>query len=53
MGGTVEVADLDAARSLIETRSGWTLEPYDTPAGRAFHIPSEHARGVRLAFVQR
>jgi|GEM_PF-1262881 len=52
MGTAIKVADLDAARRLIEGRSGWRLEEYGTPAGRAFHVPAEHARGVRLTFVE-
>lgn len=52
MGAAVEVADLEAARTLIARRSGLALEPYDTPAGRAFAVPADRARGVRLEFVQ-
>lgn len=50
---SIEVADLDKARSLIEGRSGRKLEPYAGFYGRSILIPPDLTHGIWLEFFQR
>jgi len=53
IGVSVEVSDVEKARSLIESRSGQKLEPYDGFYGRSIMIPPDMAHGVWLEMFQR
>jgi catechol 2,3-dioxygenase-like lactoylglutathione lyase family enzyme len=53
IGVSVEVSDVEKARSLIESRSGQKLEPYDGFYGRSILIPPDMAHGVWLEMFQR
>lgn len=53
IGVSVEVSDVEKARSLIESRSGQKLEPYDGFYGRSILIPPELTHGVWLELFQR
>ncbi|OGD24165.1 MAG: hypothetical protein A2Y69_04835 [Candidatus Aminicenantes bacterium RBG_13_59_9] len=49
---SIEVSDLDKARSLIESRSGRKLEPYTGFYGRSIMIPPDLTHGVWLELFQ-
>jgi catechol 2,3-dioxygenase-like lactoylglutathione lyase family enzyme len=53
IGVSVEVSDVEKARSLIESRSGQKLEPYDGFYGRSILIPPELTHGVWMELFQR
>jgi catechol 2,3-dioxygenase-like lactoylglutathione lyase family enzyme len=53
IGVSVEVSDGEKARSLIESRSGQKLEPYDGFYGRSILIPPDLTHGVWLEMFQR
>jgi catechol 2,3-dioxygenase-like lactoylglutathione lyase family enzyme len=53
IGLSIEVADVEKARSLIESRSGKKLEPYDGFYGRSIMIPPDMTHGVWLELFQR
>jgi hypothetical protein len=50
---SIEITDLDKARSWIEGRSGQKLEPYDGFYGRSIMIPPDLTHGVWLEMFQR
>lgn len=53
IGVSVEVSDVEKARSLIESRSGQKLEPYDGFYGRSILIPTDLTHGVWMELFQR
>lgn len=53
VGVSIEVSDVEKARSLIEGRSERKLEPYDGFYGRSILIPPEMTHGVWLELFQR
>ncbi len=53
IGVSIEVSDLDKARSLIERRSGRNLEPYNGFCGRSILIPPDLTHGVWMELFQR
>jgi catechol 2,3-dioxygenase-like lactoylglutathione lyase family enzyme len=53
IGVSVEVSDVEKARSLIESRSGQKLDPYEGFYGRSILIPPDMTHGVWLEMFQR
>lgn len=53
IGVSVEVSDVEKARSWIEGHSGRKLEPYDGCYGRSIVIPPDMTHGVWLEMFQR
>ena len=53
IGVSIEVSDLNKARSLIESHSGQKLEPYDGFYGRSILIPPDLTHGVWMELYQR
>jgi catechol 2,3-dioxygenase-like lactoylglutathione lyase family enzyme len=53
IGVSIEVADLNKARSWVESRSGQKLEPYDGFYGRSILIPPALTHGVWMELFQR
>jgi catechol 2,3-dioxygenase-like lactoylglutathione lyase family enzyme len=53
IGVSVEVSDVEKARSWIESRSGHKLEPYDGFYGRSIMIPPDLTHGVWMELFQR
>lgn len=52
IGVSIEVSDLNKARSWIEGRSGRKLGPYDGFYGRSILIPPDLTHGVWLELFQ-
>jgi catechol 2,3-dioxygenase-like lactoylglutathione lyase family enzyme len=50
---SIEVSDLNKARSWIESRSDCKLEPYDGFYGRSIMIPPDMTHGIWLELFQR
>lgn len=53
MGVSIEVADLEIARQIIERGYGEEFEPYDGLSGRSIRIPAAKAHGVHLEFYEK
>ena len=53
IGVSVEVSDVEKARSLIESRSGQKLDPYEGFYGRSIMVPPDLTHGVWLELFQR
>jgi len=53
IGVSIEVSDLNKARSWVEGRSGRQLEPYKSFYGRSILIPPDLTHGVWMEFFQR
>jgi catechol 2,3-dioxygenase-like lactoylglutathione lyase family enzyme len=52
-GISIEVSDLNKARSRVEAHSGHKLEPYDGYYGRSIMIPPDLTHGIWLELFQR
>jgi hypothetical protein len=50
---SIEVSDLNKARSWIECHSQRKLEPYDGFYGRSIMIPPDMTHGVWMEFFER
>ena len=53
LGVSIEVSDLNKARSWVEGHSGHKLEPYDGFYGRSILIPPDLTHGVWMELCQR
>ena len=53
IGVSIEVSDLNKARSWVEAHSGHKLEPYDGFYGRSILIPPDLTHGVWMELFQR
>jgi hypothetical protein len=53
IGVSIEVADLNKARSWVESHSGEKLELYDGFYGRSVILPPDLTHGVWMEFFQR
>lgn len=53
IGVSIEVSDLNKARSWVEGRSGRNLEPYNGYYGRSIMIPPDLTHGVWMELFQR
>lgn len=52
IGVSIEVSDVDKARSWVESHSRHKLEPYDGFYGRSIRIPPDLTHGIWIEFFQ-
>ena len=53
MGVSIEVANLQTARSLLEAKTKRQFEPYSGPFGQSILIPPEFTHGIWIEFFQK
>jgi hypothetical protein len=53
MGVSVEVGNLQTARSLLESNTKLQFQPYAGPYGQSILIPPEFTHGVWIEFFQK